>query len=70
MMSASPSPSLSTLMRYRTELEEVRAAERRLQRQVVGDDGDRAGIVRRDERVDVGVVGHRILADRRCLAMG
>jgi hypothetical protein len=51
------------------ELEEVRAPERRLERQVVGDHRDGRRVVRADERVRVGVVGDRVLADRRRLAV-
>jgi hypothetical protein len=51
------------------ELVEVRAARRSLQRDVVGDQGDGVGVIRADERVDVGAIGHRVLGDFRCLAM-
>ena len=52
----------------------VRPAGRRFERNVVGDDRDRIGSIRAQERVQVGVVGHRVLADEgrfavtRCLA--
>ena len=51
------------------ELEEVRAALRVLQRDEVGDEGDRRRTVRADERVDVGVVGDGVLGDLRRLAV-
>ena len=51
------------------ELVEVRAARRPLQRDVVGDQGDRVRLIRADERVHVGAVGHRVLGDFRCLAV-
>jgi hypothetical protein len=47
------------------ELEEGRPARRRLQRHVVGDQRDRVGLVGADERVQVGAVGDRVLADLR-----
>jgi hypothetical protein len=52
------------------ELVEVRAARRSLKRDVVGDQGDGIRLVRTDERVDIGTVGHRVLGDPRRLAMG
>jgi hypothetical protein len=52
------------------ELEEVRASERRLERDVVRDDRDGSRIVRTHERVRIGVVGDGVLADCRRLAMG
>ena len=51
------------------ELVEVRAAGRLLQRDVVGDQRDRARVIRADERVHVGTVGDRVLGDLRRLAM-
>ena len=50
-----------------TELVEVRAAGRRLRREVVRDQGD--GVSRRAEGVGVRVVGHRVLRDRRGFAV-
>src|SRR5262249_39002321 len=41
----------------------VRAARRRLERDVVGDNRDRVRSIRADERIDVRVVGGRVLAD-------
>ena len=52
------------------ELVEVRAAGRSLERDVVHDQGDGVRLVRADEGVRIGVVGDRILRDRRRLAMG
>ena len=51
------------------ELVEVRAAGRRLQRDVVGDQRDRVRLVRADERVEVGAVGDRVLGDLGRFAM-
>jgi hypothetical protein len=51
------------------ELEEVGTAGGIFQRDVVGDDGDSVRLVRTDERVDVGVVGDRVLADLGRLSM-
>ena len=51
------------------ELEEVRAAGRVLERHEVRDQRDRVRPIRADERVDVGVVGRRILADLRCFTV-
>ena len=51
------------------ELVEVRAAVGSLQRDVVGDQHDVVGLRRADERVDVGAVGNRVLADLRCFAV-
>jgi hypothetical protein len=52
------------------ELVEVGPSVRTLQRQVVGDDGHRVGIVGTHERVQVGAVGNRILGDLRCFTVG
>ena len=52
------------------ELEEVRSAGRPLEGHEVAQDRDRRRVVRADERVDVGVVGDRVLADARGFAMG
>jgi len=48
---------------------EVRAACRALERNVVGDERDRVRLVRADERVHIGTVGHRVLGDLRRLAV-
>ena len=55
------------------ELVEVRAAVGRLERDVVGDQGDGGRVVGADERVQVGAVGDGILGDlgaSRCEDMG
>ena len=52
-----------------TELVEVRAAGRTLQRHVVGNQRDRVGCVGTDERVQVGAVGDRVLRDLGRLAV-
>ena len=49
------------------EAREVRPAGRSLERDVVRDERDLARVVRTDERVQVGVVGARVLADQRRL---
>ena len=51
------------------EAVEVRAARRLLERDVVREDRDRVRLVRAHERVDVGVVGDRILRDQRRLSV-
>ena len=51
------------------ELEEVGAASRILERDVVRDERDRVGFVRADEGVGVGVVGYRVLRDLWSFAM-
>src|SRR5207244_662883 len=51
------------------ECVEVGPAGRLLQRNVVGNDGDRAGAIRAAEGVQVGVVSRWISADQRCLAV-
>jgi hypothetical protein len=52
-----------------TELIEVRAACRFLERDVVGDQRHRGRPVGADERVDIGAVRDRILRDLRRLAV-
>ena len=67
-----PSPSLSMWIAYMdvvAELEEVRPAGRVLERHEVADQRDRPGTVGADERVHVGVVGNRVLADLGCLTV-
>ena len=49
--------------------EEVRAAGRLRERRPVGDEGDRVGLVRADERVGVGVVHRGVALDVRGLAV-
>ena len=51
------------------EAVEVRPAGRRFERDVVRDDRDRVRVVWADERVQVGVVRPRVLADQRRLRM-
>jgi hypothetical protein len=51
------------------ELVEVRTAVRRLERNEVRDDRDLVRRCRADERIQVGVVGERILADERRFAV-
>ncbi len=51
------------------ELEEVRAARRPLQRDVVRDERDGVGGVGADEGVEVGAVRHRVLGDLGCFAV-
>jgi len=51
------------------ELVEVGAAVGLLQGDEVRDEGDPVGVVGTDERLDVGVVGYRVLGDLRCLAV-
>ena len=51
------------------ELEEVGPARRVLQRHVVGEDGDRVGLVRTHERICVRVVGDGVLADLGCFTV-
>jgi hypothetical protein len=51
------------------ELVEVRAAVGLLERDEVGDQGHVVRPVGADERVDVGAVGDRVLADLGCFAV-
>ena len=51
------------------EAVEVRPAGRSLERDVVRDHGDRARVLGTDERVQVGVVRARVLADQRGLGV-
>jgi hypothetical protein len=48
---------------------EVRAAGGGLERDVVGDEGDRVRTVRADEYIHVGAVGDRVLGGLRSFAM-
>ena len=57
------------VLRGRRERVVVRAGRRILTRDPVGDDRDRVRLVRAPERVQVGVVGARILRDQRRLAV-
>jgi hypothetical protein len=51
------------------EAVEVRSAVRSLERDVVGDQGHRVGMIRAGERVKVSTVSNRVFRDSRCFTM-